>query len=159
MDNFIVLDGKKYKLVPEEEQPEKKTGYERVPEGGKYYYQRTTGDTVSDVEKSDGFDNGRYNAGNYYSDEQLAIDNARADTLLRNLRRFAVEHGDISARGALGKYHILKSGTEIYVPMSIVNSRAFGEVWFSSKEAAELAIQTFSDELKWYFFDYDPQLR
>lgn len=159
MDNFIILDGKKYKLVLEEEQPEKKTGYERVSGGGKYYYQNTTGDTVSVMEKSDYFDNERYTAANYYSDEKLAIDNARADTLLRTLRRFAAEHGGIPERSVFNKYHIIKNANGIYVARYNGLSRAFGDVWFSSEEAAKLAVDTFSDELKWYFFDYDPQLR
>ena len=158
MDNFIVLGGKKYKLIPEEEQPEKKTGNERVPEGRMYCRQWTDG-ICACVEQHRDIDDDLYKAANYYNDTRLATDNARADTLLRNLRRFSAEHGGIPTHGVFNKYHIIKDVNGIYTARYNGIARAFGDVWFSSEEAANLAINTFAEELRWYFFDYDPQLR
>lgn len=161
MDNFIVLGGKKYKyeLVLQEEQPEKKTGYERVSDGELYFSEQADGYVEFRTERDNGIDITRYEAANYYSNERLARDNARADTLLRNLRRFAAEHGGIPERGVFNKYHIIKNANGIYAARYNGIARAFGDVWFSSEETAKLAIDTFSEELRWYFFDYDPQLR
>lgn len=83
------------KLQPSEE---KKTGYERMPESDIYYYANPKGDVDTTVEDCYDVDNECYESANYYSSETVAENNARADKLMRQLRRFAVEH-----RGAWGQ--------------------------------------------------------
>ena len=59
---------------------QKKTGYERVCAGQTYWLQDVTGKVCWDTE-SVCFtgDNEDYNSANYYSDETIAKNNARAD--------------------------------------------------------------------------------
>lgn len=97
----IVVEGKEFPieiLDPELEKlikpQKKKTGYERVEDGEYYYCQYVNSDneTMRSEERGIKFDDALYNAADYYSSEIVAKNNARADKLMRQLRRFAVEH-------------------------------------------------------------------
>ena len=70
----------------------KKTGYERVVVDDEYYYVDSKGDVRWQPDDGVYFDGGCYDTANYYSSETVAQNNARADQLMRQLRRFAVEH-------------------------------------------------------------------
>ena len=95
----LIIEDKEIEIeIPEEEykklQPseEKKTGYERMPESDIYYYANPKGDVDTTVEDCYDVDNECYESANYYSSETVAENNARADKLMRQLRRFAVQH-------------------------------------------------------------------
>lgn len=134
------------------------TGYERVKESEKYYHIDATGETHTDFEDNDNFNNDLYSNANYYSNETVAKNNARADRLMRQLRRFAVEHNDWELdwdNYNQSKYFIFYdyywgkckvSGT--------LGHRNFGQIYFSSDKIAEQAIKEFKDELIWYFTEY-----
>ena len=77
------------KLQPSEE---KKTGYERVAKSNDYYYVSYNDKVDTTIEDCYDVDNECYESANYYSSETVAENNARADKLMRQLRRFAVEH-------------------------------------------------------------------
>ena len=141
------------------EKPVKKTGYERVELI--YYLANMIGEIDSLYDNSP-HDDLMYQAGNYYSDKTIAENNAKADTLLRKLRRFAVEHrekeldwGDTNT----DKYSIGYSQDvhklEVYSSRWV---RGFGEIYFDTKETAEAAIEEFKDELIWYFTKYKDSL-
>lgn len=144
-----------------EKKPEKKTGYERN-EGGSYYVVAIAGSvhTTNDEMRED---DERYKAGNYYSDLIVAQNNARADNLMRNLRRFAAEHGGCVPNRKCRYGH---EGNGFIIYMSKISwqlsaakhedGQTFGEVIFASYEAAQAAIDAFHDELLWYFTEYDP---
>ena len=147
------------KLQPSEE---KKTGYERVPELDIYFYANSSGCVETACEDYYDVDNEYYESVNYYSDKTVAENNARADKLMRQLRRFAVEHrecglnfNDINAE----KYYIYYdcSDNELGVTFTFV-ARVFGVIHFDSEETAQAAINEFHDELIWYFTEYKDSL-
>ena len=152
-----IFDPELVKIV----KPEKKTGYERVGQGDYYYY------TGSDGSISECFDNRNvsadddYECADYYSDEIIAKNNARADKLMRQLRRFAVEHRteNIRWKDTQWKHYITydyeKGAFNLYHDM---NRRDLGVIYFDSVETAEDAIETFHDELIWYFTEYKDSL-
>ena len=138
------------------------TGYERVSINDDYYYETSGGDINRYSEGHCIVDNEIYEIANYYSSEIVANNNARADRLMRQLRRFAVEHRkhDINWKDSYQtKWSI---GFEyIYNTLYACNklcSREFGATYFDSQEAAQAAIDAFHDELIWYFTKYKDSL-
>ena len=93
----LIIDGKEIEVKISEEDLEKltdkrTTGYERARYGSTYY--TDSYGVVATFEESAGhskFDGKVYESGNYYSDLDVAANNIRADNLMRQLRRFAVE--------------------------------------------------------------------
>ena len=134
------------------------TGYERVKESEKYYHINATGETHTDFEDNDNFNNDLYSNANYYSDETVAENNARADKLMRQLRRFAVEHNDCEldwSNDEQTKCYIFYNynSTPLNIGCSYVR-RDFGQIYFLSDKVAKQAIKEFKDELIWYFTEY-----
>ena len=147
------------KLQPSEE---KKTGYERVAESDIYFYANTKGDVETACEDCYDVDDEYYESANYYSDKTVAENNARADKLMRQLRRFSVEHRE---RGV----NLNDTNTEkYYIYYDYVSNkfgaaftfyaRVFGVMYFDSEETANAAIDEFHDELIWYFTEYKDSL-
>ena len=86
----VEISEKEYKkLRPSEE---KKTGYERVPENCDFYYESSGATVELGFDEHCYIDDKYYDIANYYSSKTVAENNARADKLVRQLRRFAVEH-------------------------------------------------------------------
>ena len=134
------------------------TGYERVNDDETYYYELYDGTIDTDTECYSDSDNECYEAGNYYSDKTVAEHNARATVLMRKLRRFAVEHRVKDFDWTFvdqSKYYIyyVSERKEIMINESFLNN-IFGTIYFDSVETAKLAIDTFKDELIWYFTEY-----
>lgn len=147
------------KLQPSEE---KETGYERVTESDIYFYANTKGYAETACEDCYDVDNEYYESANYYSDKTVAENNARADKLMRQLRRFAVEHREhgINFNNAnTGKYYVWYNyGSAELGVSSVFWSKVFGVIYFDSKETADAAIDEFHDELVWYFTEYKDSL-
>lgn len=97
-ENYIVINGKKAELTPEQLkalgiEPEKENPFEMVAEGELYYYITTWGGTM---EASMGKENNsdlRWNVANYCTDESLLLQQAYRETLNRLLWRFSMENG------------------------------------------------------------------
>ena len=147
------------KLQPSEE---KKTGYERVPESDIYFYANTKGDVETACEDCYDVDDEYYESANYYSDKTVAENNARADKLMRQLRRFSVEHRE---RGVnlndtnTKKYCIYYDyGNNTLGTAFTLCAKTFGTIRFDSEETAQAAIDKFRDELIWYFTEYQDSL-
>ena len=147
------------KLQPSEE---KKTGYERVPESDIYFYANTKGDVEIACEDCYDVDDEYYESANYYSDKTVAENNARADKLMRQLRRFSVEHRE---RGVnlndtnTKKYCIYYDyGNNTLGTAFTLCAKTFGTIRFDSEETAQAAIDEFRDELIWYFTEYRDSL-
>lgn len=143
-------------------QVKKKTGYERVKEGDIYYYAKNHDGHIDYFnEAGDNFDNKIYNTANYYSDETVAKNNARADTLLRKLRRFAVEHRteELDWNREVNKCGIFyeHDHNRLWVHYG-VHWQGFGGIYFDTETAARKAIEKFHDELIWYFTEYKDSL-
>lgn len=140
----------------------RKTGYERVKDKDTCYIVSRIGRVESNWEQHSSFDNMYYGVANYYSDKTVAENNARADKLMRQLRRFAVEHRETEIdwnNTDQCKYVIqydrmvrrLDAGSWRFIqPLSVP--------YFDSIETAQLAIDTFHDELIWYFTEYKDSL-
>ena len=147
------------KLQPSEE---KKTGYERVSKSDTYFYVTPSGCVDNTHEDCYDIDNECYESANYYSSKTVAENNARADKLMRQLRRFAVEHrepgfnfNDVNAK----KYYICYDYENNELNISFVfRSRKFGAIYFDLGETANAAIDEFRDELIWYFREYKESL-
>ena len=147
------------KLQPSEE---KKTGYERVPEYDDYFHESGKGDVEFEIEDCYDIDNEYYESANYYSSETVAENNARADKLMRQLRRFSVEHrghwfnpNDTNTK----KYCIYYDyGNNTLGTAFTLCAKTFGTIRFDSEETAQAAIDEFRDELIWYFTEYKDSL-
>ena len=152
----IEISEEEYKKIQSPE--EKKTGYERVPESDVYFYTYPSGCVETTCETCYDIDDECYESANYYSDKTVAENNTRADKLMRQLRRFAVEHrergvnlNDINTE----KYYMYYDYDDNELGVSFVfRTRNFGAIYFDSKETANAAIDKFRDELIWYFTEY-----
>lgn len=166
----LVVEGKEFDIeinAPELQElivPKRQTGYERVKKNSPYYCIDTMGKVCSSLDIDNCIDLNRYDAGEYYSDEKVAEANARADMLMRQLRRFAVEHRkeeldweDFHKLKATIAYDHGAYGEKMYVSDFYSNSIT-GAIYFDTAEAAQLAIDTFYDELIWYFTEYKDSL-
>ena len=165
----LIVEGREFPIEiqdPELEKllrPEKNTGYERVECNSKYYIVNHAGCIGVCTDRIDGFDAAIYNSANYYSARTVAENNARADKLMRQLRRFAVEHRKDQLYWEQDhcneKWSIeydcrnkrLRSNNNWDVRKAFV-------VYFDSEETVDLAIKTFRDELIWYFTEYKESL-
>ena len=165
----LIIEGKEIEVEISEEEykkiqssEEKRTGYERVPESDVYFYAYPNGCVETACEDCYDIDDECYESANYYSDKTVAENNARADKLMRQLRRFAVEHNECGVNfndTNAKKYYICYdyASDELGVS-SVVFSRNFGAIYFDSEETAQAAIDEFHDELIWYFTEYKDSL-
>lgn len=163
----LIIDGREFEVEISEESAKKleerpkKTGYERVKYDQVFYYDACDGESGSDYDQEgDGAIDKMYDAANYYSDETVAKNNVRADKLMRQLRRFAVEHrkAEIDCLNDCWCeiYYDYRAERLIVEDMSVC--KFFGVICFDSATVAQLAIDTFRDELIWYFTEYKDSL-
>jgi hypothetical protein len=147
-----------------EEKQKKKTGYERVDLSCKFFWDLCY-KVADETDTHIGIDNALYDSANYYSSKEVAENNARADRLMRQLRRFAVEHRTLPM--LWGKSCTIDYAYYIFYDYEneklewidvLYNFRDFGKIYFDSMEAVDLAIETFRDELLWYFTEYEDSL-
>ena len=162
----LLIDGKEIEVNISEEEYKKlhssKTGYERVLPDNEFYYATSRGCIESGIDAYDYIDNEYYESANYYSSPIVADNNIRADNLMRQLRRFAVEHrghgvnfNDIKTK----KYYLYYDYEDNELrTTSMFYFRYFGTILFDSEETANAAIDEFHDELIWYFTEYKDSL-
>lgn len=163
----LIIDGKEIEIQINEEQlkqlcpQKKKTGYERVYTYEGYYRLSTNDCIIPTTELGNDYDDKSYELCNYYSSRQVAENNARADKLMRQLRRFAVEHREEpidwkeTSQHKFYIYYTNKYGISIGDVVALYD---FGAIYFDTKEATQLAISIFKDELLWYFKEYQDSL-
>ena len=147
------------KLQPSEE---KKTGYERVPKSSVYFYTYPSGCVETTCEACYNIDDECYESANYYSDKTVAENNARADKLMRQLRRFSVEHREcgvnLNSTETEKHYIYYDYGNDELRTVFTFYAKTFGTILFDSEETAQAAIDEFHDELIWYFTEYKDSL-
>lgn len=163
----LLIEGKEIEVEISEEDykritEKKKTGYERVPEMNDFYYLAYRGNVEVSVDNCDKYDDDCYKAANYYSDKFIAENNARADLLMRQLRRFAAEHRE----NELNWYNT--NNRKYYITYDFEDNKIsanyktfvkdFGAPYFDSLATAQAAIEEFHDELIWYFTEYQDSL-
>lgn len=163
----LIVDGKEFDieiLDPKLQEiiAPKKTGYERVNIGETFYSVRADGTVFEPVENHGITHDTYYAIANYYSSANVAEYNARADELMHQLRRFAVER----RKNALDWENFNKvkwciaygCGTnELCLSESGLVKR-HGVIYFDDPEDAKAAIETFRNELIWYFTEYKDSL-
>ena len=166
MKATLIIEGKEIEIEISEEEYKKlhpsETGYERVPESDIYFYANTKGDVETACEDCYDIDDEYYESANYYSDKTVAENNARADKLIRQLRRFAVQHREpgINFNNAnTKKYYIICDYENDELRATYTSyAKVFGAIYFDSREVANAAIDKFHDELIWYFNEYKDSL-
>ena len=151
-----ILDPELQKLLA----PNKKTGYERVELDNTYYYDDCNGSVCNEIEEQHNCDNISYDGANYYSDQTVAENNARADNLMRQLRRFAVEHrtSNVPRNECMYSiaYRIFDNNVKL-CPNKMINCH-YMDIWFDTEDVAWQAINMFYNELIWYFTEYKDSL-
>lgn len=140
-----------------------KTGYESL-ETGETYYLVDVDDEITTMKYNSRLDRDCYDVGNYYSDKVIAENNARADKLLRCLRRWQAQNDEPISQSdwednGKNKWCILYSyGAEKLYVDYFHYIRLHNVIYFTTKEKAEEAIEVFKDELLWYFTEYVQRL-
>lgn len=160
-------NGKQIELELTEEQVEalkqrekKKTGWERSEQNQTYYvnYADSYGYTTECFAT---IDTNRYEKANYFSDETLAENITRAQTLQRKLWRRSAELCEkVNWRNPkTKKYYIIYDydDDDLCVDFCVL-IRGFGEIYFDTEEHAEQVIKEFKDELLWYFTKFKSRM-
>ena len=166
MKATLIIEGKEIEIEISEEEYKKlhpsETGYERVAKNCDFYYESSGSDVERGFDEHCYIDDKYYESANYYSDKTVAENNARADKLMRQLRRFSVEHrecginlNDMNTKKFFVTYNY--ENNEIQ-PGYTLQVKAFGTICFDSREATQAAIDEFYDELIWYFTEYKDSL-
>lgn len=145
-----ILDPKLQELVT----PKKKTGYERLEHGITFFYQSACGGKTHGYDYHNEYADHYFGTANYYSSEKVAENNIRADRIMRQLRRFAVEHR--TKDNPTERYYI-NYINQVGLQIMRSNDKYIGP-WFDTLHNASVAIETFRDELTWYFTEYKDSL-
>ena len=170
----VTINGKEYEcqeikikteageIVINSDIDKKKTGYERVSKKNEYCFVMADSNVVTYIDYYDNTNNAIYNSANYYSSEEIAKNNARADKLMRQLRRFSVENRETDiewVRGSNPKYFIYYDySKELLEVEKSYYLHPFGSICFDSIDSTERAIREFNNELIWYFTEYKDSL-
>ena len=162
----LIIEGKEIEIEISEEEYKKlqpsETGYERVAKNCDFYYESSGSDVERGFDEHCYIDDKYYESANYYSDKTVAENNARADKLMRQLRRFAVQHREpgINFNNAnTAKFYIICDYENDELRATYTSyAKVFGAIYFDSREVANAAIDKFHDELIWYFNEYKDSL-
>lgn len=166
MKATLIIEGKEIEIEISEEEYKKlhpsETGYERALENSEFYYEHSRGDVETSIDEYCNIDDKYYESANYYSSDVVAENNARADKLMRQLRRFAVQHREpgINFNNAnTAKFYIICDYENDELRSNYTSyAKIFGAIYFDSREVANAAIDKFHDELIWYFNEYKDSL-
>lgn len=141
----------------EEYQP-KVTGWKRNEKiDEEYYFIDSGSDTIVSNEWFDDTDIKRYEVANYFSTREKVEEVGFKQTLFRRLQRFADENNDKLnwADSSSDNYYIFYDYKKHTVRVRKISMcRDFGQVYFSSQEIAEKAMELFKDDLIKYFTQY-----
>ena len=162
----LIIEGKEIEIEISEEEYKKlhpsETGYERVAESDVYFYAHPSGCVETTCEACYDIDDECYESANYYSDKTVAENNTRADKLMRQLRRFSVEHRghgvDFNSTETAKHYIYYDCIHDELKTVFTFYAKTFGTILFDSEETAQAAINEFHDELIWYFTEYKDSL-
>ena len=162
----LIIKGKEIEIEISEEEYKKlhpsETGYERVAESDVYFYAHPSGCVETTCEACYDIDDECYESANYYSDKTVAENNTRADKLMRQLRRFSVEHRghgvDFNSTETAKHYIYYDCVRDELRTTYTFYAGVFGVIYFDSEETAQAAIDEFRDELIWYFTEYKDSL-
>lgn len=147
-ENYIVINGKKAELTPEQLKAlglksEIKSPFERVKINQSYFFINGAGEIKKAIDINVDADMGRLNAANYCTDREMMEQRVLHETLNRLLWRYSMEHGgreiDTAEPGWykwIG-YSIQEKRFKVYESYDI---RCLGKIYFRTREIAENAI-------------------
>ena len=128
--------------------------FEPIKLGEGYWYLNELGFPVEDKNEKYFVDNTRFDFGNYFKTKEEAERKSFEIRLHRQLELFALENNDIEIdwNDDSSKKYIISYSKEggIFID-KVYKIKDFGQVYFTSKEIAEKAIETFKDDLIRYF--------
>lgn len=133
-----------------------KTGWERGELKQTYY----TTDGESQPETYHPEDTERYENADYFASPTLAADIARAQTIWRKLMRWQAEN-DAPVdweNDAICHYYIYYGHNETLCVGGLYFWQDAFNVYFSTEEKAQQAIETFHDDLLWLFTEFKYRL-
>jgi hypothetical protein len=157
----LIIDGQELEIMLSEQDAKnlgyvpKKNGYERS-EYNKTYFTEGCGYIQSYADWGKDIDEAYYKCANYYSDKTVAENNVRADNLMRKLRRFSVEHRTKDNPDEVFYIYYIRGANLLQLRRD--RTDRFIGPWFDSQHAGAQAIETFKDELIWYFTEYKDSL-
>lgn len=140
-----------------------RTGYERVDEDESYFVDDTINDGHEVLGGGALVNNLYYNNGNYYNDKSIVENNARADRLLRHLRRWQAAHDQTISvsdwKKDIYKYSIAYNYS-LDMPFAKIDSccRNLNNVYFTTEDKTIEAIKQFESDIRWYFTEYIQRL-
>lgn len=133
-----------------------KTGWERGELKQTYY----TTDGESQPETYHSEDTEHYESADYFASPTLAADIARAQEIWRKLMRWQAEN-DAPVdweNDAICHYYIYYGHNETFYVGGLYFWQDAFNVYFSTKEKAEQAIEIFRDDLLWLFTKFNPRV-
>lgn len=155
--NVDIPDEKLEELIKEKKQ----AGYERVESNTVYYYVNHVGMLECMTEQNSKIDDKRYDSANYYSSFHFAENIARAETLMRKIRRRSAEICEPVDLKKINipKWYIYFDYSSSEISTSYAHSvRGLFNIIFDTKKHAEQIIGEFKDELIWYFTEYKERM-
>ena len=154
---FDLNDGRLTTVNKEPEEVEVKTGYERLGLMERYYMT----DGTSQPETYHPEDTKRYENADYFASPTLAADVARAQEIWRKLLRWQAENDapDDWENDAIDHYYIYYNyyNKTFHVGELHFWRDAFN-VYFSTVEKAEQALEIFREDLTWLFTEFQYRL-
>lgn len=161
-------NGKPIELELTEEQVEvlkqaekKKTGWERVKKSWLYFCHNAYNECAYASEFGGEATDKLFDCANYFSDETLAKNIIRAQTLQRKLWRRSAELCEkVDWRNPETEKYCIRydyDDDDLCVDFCVL-IRGFGEIYFDTEEHAEQVIKEFKDELIWYFTKFKSRM-
>ena len=146
-ENYLMLNGKRIDLTEEQVKTltaeEKKSPFERMKKGDKYFFIEYDGEVDEDTEAEVSDDDSCYSIANYCTDKAMMEQRALHETLNRILWRYSEERGgDNEWNGCKYHWRIVKN-EETKTFSTEYNSiiKEQGIIYFKNKETAQSAIE------------------
>ena len=128
--------------------------FEPIKLGEEYWYLNELGFPVEDKNEKYFVDNTRFDFGNYFKTKEEAERKSFEIRLHRQLELFALENNDteINWWDNSSEKYLIDYSKDMGISIGVVYSlKDFGQVYFTSKEIAEKALETFENDLLRYF--------
>lgn len=149
MDNYIMYNGIKIELTPEQvklmqESESKKSPFDMADEGYRYYYSGYNFEVLEDYDRGYKDDELRYKSGNYCTDENIMKQHALHMKLNNLLWRYSMTHGGdkIDWYSDSTKVFIYyNANTDSFRTSECYFVKYFGAVPFVNSKTADTAIE------------------
>lgn len=152
-DGKLILNGKRYKLVLDEEQQVQRTGWERMNCGEEHHFIDMKFNSCWARDEYSHYTDGMYEAGNYTNNEKLSNNIGRAVSLYLRMLRWQAENDEPIVLNKLGitKWSIYYDAKceELKVEWALGEYTNGHTVFFSTRLKAEECAEVFKDDLIW----------